>query len=336
MAHEIEVLSNGRAAFFSARQPAWHQLGTVTPYGLSAREVMEVAHLGGWNVRKIRLMGYEQAGSGIQTVPVRGQFAVVRDHPITGEMESLGDAVVGAGYRHIQNEEHAEFLDVLVREAGAEFETAGSLRRGRQVFVTMKLPEGLRVAGVDDFDLYVAALNSHDGTSAFRVLITPVRVVCANTWRLGLAEAVSSVSIRHSGDLKGKVEEARQTLGLMWAYAEEFEHAVEKLCEQELTDAAFREIIRQVWPLEPDPSTRARANATRREDTLMSLFREAPTNAAIRGSAAAGLQAVGEYLDHFAPAKNTTARATRTLISADVAQRKQHAYELLSAVSPGA
>ena len=48
--------------------------------------------------------------------------------------------VVGSGYHPLQNEEHAEFLNLLADESGAIFDTAGSLRGGRQVFVTMKLP----------------------------------------------------------------------------------------------------------------------------------------------------------------------------------------------------
>ena len=39
----------------------------------------------------------------------------------------------------------------------------------------------LAVGGTDRVDLNIAALNSHDGTSAFRILVAPMPVVCANT-----------------------------------------------------------------------------------------------------------------------------------------------------------
>jgi hypothetical protein len=45
--------------------------------------------------------------------------------------------VVGRGYTPIQNEEHADLLD----ESGAHFETAGSIKGGRHVLLTMKLPD---------------------------------------------------------------------------------------------------------------------------------------------------------------------------------------------------
>ena len=98
------------------------------------------------------------------TLEVPDQFATVRTNPVTGRPDVLG--VVGRGYTPIQNEEHAALLDALVDESGAHFETAGSLRGGRQVFLTMKLPTTMQIGGVDPVDLYLIAFNSHDGTSA--------------------------------------------------------------------------------------------------------------------------------------------------------------------------
>ena len=43
MAHEIEQLAGGKAAFVSARQPAWHQLGEVTEACMTATEIMAMA-----------------------------------------------------------------------------------------------------------------------------------------------------------------------------------------------------------------------------------------------------------------------------------------------------
>ncbi|MGI5135421.1 DUF932 domain-containing protein [Streptomyces sp. CA-106110] len=63
----------------------------------------------------------------------------------------------------MQNEEHAEFLNLLADDSGAHFETAGSLKNGRQVFLTMKMPESLAIGGMDRVDLYIAASNGHDG-----------------------------------------------------------------------------------------------------------------------------------------------------------------------------
>ncbi|MEU9713878.1 DUF932 domain-containing protein [Streptomyces sp. NPDC047976] len=92
----------------------------------------------------------------------------------------------------VQDEEHAEFLNHLVDESGAHFETAGSLRGGRQVFLTMKLSRSMTTGRSDAVDLYIAAFNSHDGSSAFRTVVTPVRVMYANTLRAALRDGRSS------------------------------------------------------------------------------------------------------------------------------------------------
>ena len=174
MAHEIETHGTQAAAVF-ARKDAWHRLGTtVRDRAFTAEEAMRLGHLGGWNVRKLPLTTAEVSEGGVTPIEVPG-FATVRTNPFTGAPEALG--VVGGGYTPLQNEDHAEFLNLLADESGAIFDTAGSLRGGRQVFITMQLPNSLTVGGTDRVDLNIAALNSHDGSSAFRILVTPVRVV---------------------------------------------------------------------------------------------------------------------------------------------------------------
>src|SRR3954449_3247830 len=74
MAHEIEIFDDGTAAFFTARTDAWHQLGTVTRDCLTAEQVMQTAHLGGWNVRTISLTGSEITDDGVTTVPITDHY----------------------------------------------------------------------------------------------------------------------------------------------------------------------------------------------------------------------------------------------------------------------
>ena len=138
MAHQIEQYTDGTAGFVTARQHAWHRLGTVLPDAFTAEQAMNHAKLGGWNVRTEPLTTTVVGDDGVTILDVPDHFATVRTHPLTGQPEVLG--VVGAKYRPIQNEQHADLLNLLVDESGAHFETAGSLRGGRQVFLTMKIP----------------------------------------------------------------------------------------------------------------------------------------------------------------------------------------------------
>lgn len=330
MPHEIETFDDGSAAFFTARQDAWHQLGTVTRDCLTAEEVMRVAHLGGWNVRTLPLTTSEITADGVRTLEVPEHYATARTHPITGATEVL--SVVGKDYTVVQNEQHCELLNLLVDEGGAHFETAGSLREGRETFVTMKLPQSVSVGQTDDVDLYLAAMSSHDGSTAWRVVVTPVRIVCANTQRVALQRARASYAIRHTSSASSKIAQARTALGIVWKYCEAFETAAEQLIQETLTDGQFHELITKLWPYDPDDEgKRAENNRVRRTADLHQLFADADTNKAVRNTRWAGLQAITEYLDHYAPAKNPEVRASRVLTSQALAAKKQTAYELLAA-----
>ncbi len=296
MAHELETWSDGTASFVSAREHAWHRLGTVLPAEFDAAQAMAYAKLGGWNVRTMALQTAPVlSDDGVfGALPVPDQFATVRTNPVSGSVDVLG--VVGRGYTVIQNEEHADLLNRVVDESGgAQFETAGSLRGGRSVFLSMKLPRTMNIGGIDPVDLYLIALNSHDGTSAFRLLVSPVRVVCANTQALALRRAQSSFSIRHTSGAKGNIAQAREALGLTFKYAEVFEREAEQMIQASLTDAQFARIIGKLWTTESE-SKRSATITANRADVLTGLFADAPTNANIRGTRWACYQAVTEYL----------------------------------------
>lgn len=330
MAHELETFG-GRGSFVSAREHAWHKLGTVLPAAFTASEAMTHARLGGWNVRKEALQAVTLTDDGVSTLEVPGKYATVRTHPGTGAPDVLG--VVGEAYRPIQNEDHCDLLDALVDESGAHFETAGSLKGGRQVFITMKLPDSIRVGGVDQVDTYIAALNSHDGSTAFRLLITPVRVVCANTQAAALRSAKACFSIQHSAGAKGQIQAARDALGLTFAYMTHFQDAAERMLNETISAGEFDTVIGRLWPVEPAATRRAEANVAKRDLTLRQLMTDAPTNAVIRGSRWAAYQSITEYLDHHAPVDGkrdaATVRAER-VVSGTVTELKTRAFGLLA------
>ncbi|HEY2673707.1 MAG TPA: DUF932 domain-containing protein [Rugosimonospora sp.] len=327
MAHELEQLANGVTAFASARLSAWHQLGTVTEQCMTADELMTKAWLGGWKVRKIPLEGVETTDNAVTRIPCPDQVMTVRTNIVTGDTEYLG--IVGEDYGVVQNEQCAEVLDRLVDEAGAHFETAGSMRSGKSVFVTMKLPTTMKIAGVDDLDLYLAATTSHDGTASLRVDATPVRIVCANTQRAALAKTKGTYVFRHTSNVNSQIAQAREAMGLMWKYMDAFEAAAERMINETLTMGEFDTIVEQLWPLADDATDRTRDNHRQRRATLRYLIRDADTQAAVKGTHWAGYQAITEYLDHIAPAKDDQARAHRA-VSPAVVNLKNQAFDLLT------
>lgn len=288
MAHNIET--NGtQSAFASLREPAWHGLGTVfSDPDISTEELLDLAHLGGWDVR-------------LEPVTVEGAVsyatenkAVVRTNPFHGGKDVLG--IVGSRYRVLQNEELAAFGSTL--GSGARWETAGSIKQGRQVFLAMALEREtvLDPSGVSDtVKSYLLLNSSHDGSGSIQASITPVRVVCANTLNFALRSTKQTFKIRHTQSVEGKVAEARHALGLAEKYMDAFDAEAQELFQTPVKD--FDRIIQAAYP-QPD-SDAAKVVLTRWEskrDKIMQRY-HSDTTAMIAGTAWGALNALTEQLD---------------------------------------
>jgi phage/plasmid-like protein (TIGR03299 family) len=342
MSHELEQHNDGSTAFVAGHnKDAWHQLGTVLPAGLTAQDVMQFAHLGGWDVRKREIQTTLLTNDGVTSTTIEGKYVTVRTNPITGVEEVIGLAtghagIVGDTYTPFQNESLTDYLQTMTDESGAFLDTAGSMRGGADVFVTMKLPTTMLVGGVDELDVNIAILNNHTGNRAITGLITPTRIVCANTQRAALANAKGSFKIRHTDGAADRVHQAREQLGLTWKYVAEFEAQAERMINETLAGAEFRKVCEEIWEPPTETATdRSKTIAANRMQSLTQLFVDAGTNANIRGTNWAGYQAVTEYLDHAAPVHGKTTgekainRALRS-IDGSVVDIKEKAFALLS------
>lgn len=296
MAHEIEQFSNGEAAFFSAREPAWHRLGKVTEEALTAKDALAEASLD-WSVE---LHPVYILGSDGENVKVEDKKATVRQNPETSKNEPLG--VVGSRYTPIQNKEAFQLLDDIVDESGAHYESAGSLRNGRRVFMTMKLPDSIQFGdGQDTIDKYLMATTSHDGSGSLKVAVTPVRTVCMNTLRIALSSAPAIYSVRHTTNASKRLQEARRVLGISFKYLDSFQEEMEKLLAVPMSGGQFSDFVDELFPLDEEQATaHARTQAEIRRNGVKELW-NAPTQQNVEDTAYAAFQAVVEWADWFAP-----------------------------------
>lgn len=315
MSHEIDT-TNGQSSFVAARDDAWHQLGITLDHSFTAEEAMEHGLLGGWNVRKVLVTA--EAAPGLR-ITIPGMNAVVRDNPVeSGQVDVLSKYNVSDTFQIIQNEEHAGLLNAIVDESGANFETAGALYGGRQVFISMKLPGHISIGGVDPVNNYLTAINAHDGSSSFTLMITPVRVVCANTLNAAFANHSHLLRIRHtSGAQRLMVQQAREALEVTFKYLDAFQEEAERLINATMTQVQFEEIIAKEFGAARDAHPGTITRTENKLDQLSQLFSEAYTQDGIRNTAWAGFNALTEWSDHFSPARgedHDTARALRAVL----------------------
>lgn len=171
------------------------------------------------------------------------QYATVR----TDTMESLG--IVGKNYEILQNLEAFDFLDSMVGEA--KFETAGSYgHEGAKSFITMST-EPMKVLG-DEFKPYILFTNSFDGSGSVRVMFTPIRVFCSNCLARAIREATNKVSIKHSSNLKTKLEQAREILLDNTNYLNAIKAEAEKMAITPYTEAEFKALVHNMFATEDD------------------------------------------------------------------------------------
>lgn len=337
MSHNIEQYGD-QASFVEVANAkegsAWHRLGTVVPHSVTALEGMKIAHLTGWDVRKVGLTA--------QGLAVPGAFATVRNNPyVDGQVDVLG--VVGSVYQPYQNEVYADVIDLFTHEVDAHIETTGSLDEGRKTFVTIKLPQTLTVGGEDDVDVYVTFTNSHDGSSKFEAFTGLVRVVCENTLTLGRKNAKARFGIRHTTHGEKRFKEVREALNATFTYVAEFEEEAERLIQTSLTDSKFEEIVKGLYP-EPEDEGRGKTLWTEKFDSIWDTYQNDATQTNVHGTAWGGYQAITRYYDHVAPVSGekdkdrpddgwvAKARAERTATDRRFEGFKIVAYDAFAAV----
>jgi phage/plasmid-like protein (TIGR03299 family) len=335
MAHELEIGSNGQVAFASLREPAWHQLGTVFTEEVSTSEMLELAHLQDWNVR------LEEVPLPAGFVSDKTNYFVARTNPFDSKQtDVLG--VVGERYRVLQNEDLFEFGDALL-DGGGRWETAGSIKGGRQVFGSLALERDVVIDenGVGDkINSYLLVNTSHDGSIAIQASVTPVRVVCANTLNLALGSGVGrnrttkqSFKIRHTQTAQGKVQAAREALGIANAYLDQFSIMANELIQREITQDKFMEIVYTAYPA-PDKDSKqiALTKWQNKIQTIEDIY-VGNTNNMIAGTAWGALNALTERLDWYRSARGGNTEAMYASASGFDPMMNSEKNRLLSVVS---
>jgi phage/plasmid-like protein (TIGR03299 family) len=218
----------------------------------------------------------------------------------------------------LQNRHAFEFLQDLIDDYEVVWESAGALREGRRVFVSMRLPGTVTVdaPGINDEIVpFLAAINSHDGSSLFQVVVTPWRPVCGNTERFAVRDAHSRWGVRHTANARERIEEARRTLGLSVRYYQRFAADQEALARTDCAIADFDALVEHLWPApEAEAPARTRHGHERRRDVLRELWRA--NTKALGATAYAAERVITEYADW-----RTTIRPTGSLRGRDLAAR---------------
>ena len=276
-------------SMFYVRETPWHGLGTRVITAPTSKEALGLAGLD-WQVVQEPI--YTETEELIE-----GYKANVRD----SDRRVLG--VVTDRYKVIQNEEAFAFTDELLGE-GVRYETAGSLQGGKKVWLLAHMPHEYIISG-ERISPYLVFSNTHDGSGAIKVALTPIRVVCNNTLNLALNTAKRSWSMIHTGDIKEKMQEAKNTLFMAEKYMDALGKEFEALRLKSLTDEKVLAYIEELLPIEDNATPQQIRNIKRLQEDMKVRYFEAPDLVHLGKNAYRFVNAVSDFATHAEPLRRT-------------------------------
>lgn len=282
------MAANVETMFYTREKP-WHGLGTMVAEAPNSKDALRLA---GLNWKVLQEPVYTENEELIQ-----GYKANVRDT----DRKVLG--VVTDRYKVIQNEEAFAFTDTLLGE-GVRYETAGSLQEGRRVWMLARLPREFIIGG-ERISPYMVFSNTHDGSGAVKTALTPIRVVCNNTLNLALRTAKRSWSMIHTGDISGKIEEAKNTLLLADEYMTALGQEFGDLRKIKLSEKQVLDYIKILLPMEENYSLLQKRGVEKlRADMKMRYF-DAPDLKDVGNNGYRFVNAVSDFATHSTPRRKT-------------------------------
>lgn len=234
-------------------------------------------------------------------ITIPNAFANVR----TDTEESLG--LVGDRYKVMQNRDALSIGNVLLDDPSNVIESGWSLRGGRQVGVTFRIPSAdISVPGDGGgfLPMYLMVQNSHDGNSSISGHIGPVRIACTNMVRLFIRSATASFKLRHTSGVEGKVAAMRDALGLTYRYKVAAEIEIDHLMNTTLVESQVDAILRGAFPVRDEASDAQRSNSV--QGAIMQNWLTSDTISDVRGTGWGLVNAVNEYFEHLQPVRTKT------------------------------
>lgn len=286
MSHEIEQM------FSANREKPWHYEMTkdrtkILENAPTSKDAIELAGLN-WTVEGKPI--YDENGKEIYGFKANTRSS---DNSILG--------IVTNKYKVVQNFEAFDFTDNLIGEE-MFYETAGSLKNGKTIWLLGKLPEKYIVG--DKFEPYVCFTNSHDGTGAIKIAMTPIRVVCNNTLNMAISGAKRIWSTKHMGNMNAKLAEARHTLALANNYMENLAIEADKLANTKMDEDEVIKTLNEMFPLDEDASDRQKQNVQNAKDGIMYCMLR-PDLVQFLNTRWGFINAVSDFVGHASPARMT-------------------------------
>ena len=297
--------------FYTGTMP-WHGLGRKLERPITVTEALTAAGLN-WRVGEVDLVTQEISAS-----PVKKRKAIVRLDRMRGDSRRvLG--VSHRGFAPIQNEDGARLFGAIFGQGTDVYHTGGYLGSGEIVWLLAKINRPFEIGHGDIVEPYALFSNSHDGSRAFSISLTTVRVVCRNTLSQALRETRFGKQFRrgHQSSLVEHTEAARHFFAATLKQLDDLKDAYVGLTKRQCPRDRFDEILIELLPDPVQPRNVAqnkglmKAFENRLEQAksgrkVMQELRDSGIGMQLPGAKGTywgALNAVTEFVDHHQPSK---------------------------------
>lgn len=327
MAHNLAVV-NG-VAQYAGRIPGWHKLGIDAGRAFNGHEAQSMCPMLTDEIVKHELM------HPITGMPL-GMYGIFRVDGRTGDHVFL-KYVAGPGYTPIQSSYLFEMTDTLLEAFGnAHYETVGALGNGERIWTLANINGNTDPLGIGDmYQTRLLCSTSHDGSQAFNARLTSTRVVCQNTLNAAMV-GKSGMYAKHTKEAKVRLDAARKLAAGALQDVETLNEKLRLLAARKVQKESMTASLKRIFG---DYETATTARIANKIEDVLRLFESNDGDAfpQVRGTAYNLLNSVTEYIDHFAPVRETSARQgmeeqdmrTTTAIFGTGMQAKQSALEII-------
>lgn len=244
--HELTLRANGKTEMAFVGETPWHHLGQNVSKGAPISVWAKEAGMD-WTAVATPMMGAKQpeGAPAIHFPEYKGIYRSDTLDPLS---------VVGKDYNIVQPADMLEFFRDLTEGGGWHIHTAGTMRGGRKLWAMATCEDAKRFVKGAKLDRDAMVLNlllatSLDGSMKTTAMLTPVRVVCANTLRMALAQGDGYAQVQLSHRSSFDADHIKSVLGVEAAH-ESFDHFMEQaraLADTPIDLTEARDVLLQVF-----------------------------------------------------------------------------------------
>jgi len=243
----------------------------------------------------------------------------------TDTMQALSSGGLSEGFTPIQNRDAFSVIPELANVIDLKMVKGSVWNNGAGVYAQVSLGD-MQVGNNenDKIGKYLTVINSHDGSQAMRVIITPLRFFCKNqiTAMTKNADISNMISIRHTASASDRLAEMIDSMRIVNGVFEYTEDIYNQLATRNVTIDHVEEVVKKLFPLAPDAGIRTINNHKRQVEAVAMRFDNADSGRIERDTAWNLYNSIQGTFQHDG---RNTASKDKSILMGSIAQKSASA-----------